>query len=146
MIFYVRVNMVFYVRVNMVFFDRVNMVLYDKVNMVFYDTVNMVFYGRSYVVRHVRDTHRDKPLRVVDLLKNGEVEENLDESDELNDSGDTTVDTDGLEVQDDVLDKGTIYTILLMRSLKALNICCIMGTSPNTGSGFKGNRYTFRGK
>ena len=138
--------MIFYVRVNMVFYVRVNMVFYDQVNMVFNDTVNMVFYCRSYVVRHVRDTHRDKPLRVVDLLKNGEAEDNLDESDELNDSGDTAVDTDGLEVQDDVLDKGTIYMILLMTSLKSLNICCIMDTSPNTGSGFKGNRYTFRGR
>lgn len=30
---------------------------------------------RSYVVRHVRDTHRNKPVRVIDLSKGNEPED-----------------------------------------------------------------------
>ena len=55
-----------------------------------------MFCCRSYVIRHVRDTHRDKPVKVLDLLKTGETEADF-EYDMMNGTDDMVMNTAGLE-------------------------------------------------
>ena len=59
------------------------------------------------MVRHVRDTHRDKPLKVVDLLKSGDELTGLSDTDDKDESGDAVADMSTLETSDESLEKGT---------------------------------------
>ena len=70
-------------------------------------TVIVMSIHRSYVVRHVRDTHRDKPLKVVDLLKSGDELPSLSDTDDKDESGDAVTDMSTLETSDESLEKGT---------------------------------------
>ena len=67
-----------------------------------------VSYCRSYVVRHIRDTHRDKPMKVIDLMDTGEIVNDPDDSDVLNESDDMTMDISRSEDMHDLSDQGKL--------------------------------------
>ena len=69
------------------------------------------------MVRHVRDTHRDKPLKVVDLLKSGDELPSLSDTDEKDESGDVVADMSTLETSDESLEKGTYSSGLDAKNL-----------------------------
>ena len=60
---------------------------------------------RSYVVRHIRDTHRDKAMAVIDLVETGEIEADAGDLDE---SVDSSMDVSKTDDMGDSVDKGTI--------------------------------------
>ena len=61
---------------------------------------------RSYVVRHIRDTHRDKPMTVIDLVETGEIENDPDDNDLLNESDDMNMDISRSEDMNDSPNQG----------------------------------------
>ena len=72
-----------------------------------------VSYRRSYVVRHIRDTHRDKPMKIIDLMETGEINNNPDDSEVLNESDDMTMDISRSEDMHDSSNQGTFIKLSL---------------------------------